>query len=485
MTKILIADDEKLIRAGIKKILEGSLGSSIEVLEAKNGRDAFELCTTSLPDILITDIRMPGMDGTELMEHLAVLPQKPAIIVLSGFDDFSYAQSAISSGALAYLLKPVDEKELLSAVEKALSGVRREQQQKNEEKLRSLISDGIMEAGSSFDVNEFSKTGVCCVSFASCLCNKNSVPVFENLRHYILDRKRNFMTVLFSEEDISRLEENLLALDEDTCYVAGISRPSSQITELRRLRHESFTAFLASFFAEKKRGVFKYTEELSVSDFTEADTAFNKVLASLDLLNDEEVRKNLKNMFNFDGIESEKRAETLHYIRNKIVNNLFNRYPRFNETDTYLYLKSLMIENIFQAESLAEWEAYVLDYILYLMELLKNSQGKYASITKAVAFISKHYKEDITMATVANHVSMNYTWFSEKFKEQMGLNFNDYLKRFRMEQAKRLLEMGTYKVYEVSAKCGFKDVKHFMKVFREMNGMSAGEWARVHTVTGD
>ena len=117
------------------------------------------------------------------------------------------------------------------------------------------------------------------------------------------------------------------------------------------------------------------------------------------------------------------------------------------------------------------------------MELLRNQQGKYAYITKAIAYINEHYKDEITMATVANYVSMNYTWFSEKFKEQMGVNFNDYLKRFRMERAKHLLEKGTYKVYEVAEKCGFKDVKHFMKTFREMNGMSAGEWSRLHSGT--
>ena len=139
-----------------------------------------------------------------------------------------------------------------------------------------------------------------------------------------------------------------------------------------------------------------------------------------------------------------------------------------------------MIENIDQAESLAEWKRYVFDYMMYLVELLRHQTGKYPYITKAIAFIGQHYSEDITMATVANYVSMNYTWFSEKFKEQVGVNFNDYLKKFRMEQAKHLLEMGTYKVYEVADKCGFKDVKHFMKSFREMNGMSAGEWSRTH-----
>ena len=80
---------------------------------------------------------------------------------------------------------------------------------------------------------------------------------------------------------------------------------------------------------------------------------------------------------------------------------------------------------------------------------------------------------------------MNYTWFSEKVKKQTGMNFNEYLKKIRMEHAKSLLEKGIYKVYEVASKCGFKDTKHFMKVFRQVNGMSAGEWAKIHGETSD
>ena len=140
-----------------------------------------------------------------------------------------------------------------------------------------------------------------------------------------------------------------------------------------------------------------------------------------------------------------------------------------------------MIENIISAHTLKEWKAYVLDYILYLLEILKNRQTKYPYITTAVQYIREHYHQNITMATVANYVSMNYTWFSEKFKEQMGVNFNEYLKRFRMEQAKHLLEKGTFRVYEVAEKCGFKDVKHFMKSFRELNGMSAREYGKLYS----
>src|SRR5574344_1590540 len=100
MITIVVADDEKLIRAGLKKILSESMGVPISVLEAKNGVEALDLCKKEQPDLIITDIRMPQMDGVELMKQLSSLSHHPAIIVLSGYDDFSYAKAAIQNGAV-------------------------------------------------------------------------------------------------------------------------------------------------------------------------------------------------------------------------------------------------------------------------------------------------------------------------------------------------------------------------------------------------
>ncbi|WP_191017272.1 response regulator [Treponema zioleckii] len=126
MPKILIVDDEKLIRAGIKKMLSNNYENSVVFLEAKNGIEALELCKTEFPDVMLTDIRMPGMDGVELMQNVSEMEKKPGIIVLSGFDDFSYAKAAIENGASSYILKPVDSQELIKAVNKALAGIRRD-----------------------------------------------------------------------------------------------------------------------------------------------------------------------------------------------------------------------------------------------------------------------------------------------------------------------------------------------------------------------
>lgn len=131
MITIVIADDEKLIRAGIKKIIEKSLAIPVCIIEAKNGEEALNICKEENPDLIITDIRMPKMDGIELMKNLSNLEEKPAIIVLSGFDDFSYAKEAISCGAISYILKPVDSQELITAINNAIASVNQEEKPRN------------------------------------------------------------------------------------------------------------------------------------------------------------------------------------------------------------------------------------------------------------------------------------------------------------------------------------------------------------------
>ena len=476
MTTIVIADDEKLIRAGIKKILTDEYGPSIVVKEARNGNEAYELCLAEQPEVLVTDIKMPGMDGVELMGKVKELSRKPSIIVLSGFDDFSYAKAAISSGASAYILKPVDTKELITAVNKALDSAREIEKNENEKSLRKLVDEGVSLDGLSFNSQDF-PGGMICVTVCGFHGEEFLRAALGNGIYYIIEQKKDNICVVTDASvcDIIRRDEKLSAC------VTGVSMTSSNASELRKLKRESFSAILQSFFSSPKHGLYYFDQGNGVTDFSEYDTRYEKVTASIDLLSAEEIKKSLDTLINFDDVEQDQKAECLRYVYNTVVNNLLKRYPKFNDTDTYLYLKSLMIENITQVDTIEEWKQYVVDYVLYLVELLRSQQGKYAYITKAIAYINRHYAENITMATVANYVSMNYTWFSEKFKEQVGVNFNDYLKRYRMEQAKKLLEMGTYKVYEVAEKTGFKDVKHFMKSFREMNGMSAGEWAKIHS----
>ena len=122
MTTLLIVDDESWVRDTIKTLVtrESSPFKDLEIKEAKNGIEALEFFKNNPPDLMITDMKMPGIDGKQLLETIEAKYTHLPIIVLSGYDDFVYAKQAIRSKVIEYLLKPVNEIELFQAIEKAL-----------------------------------------------------------------------------------------------------------------------------------------------------------------------------------------------------------------------------------------------------------------------------------------------------------------------------------------------------------------------------
>ena len=198
MITIVLADDEKLIRAGLKKILLDTIDIPLEIIEAKNGEEALQACKEKKPEILITDIRMPVMDGVELMKNLSAMEdkQKPAIIVLSGYDDFSYAKAAIQSGALSYILKPVDKKELITAVNSAIMDSLKIEKEKNEEKFRQIIEKGRLDDVSGLPEITI-KNGLRCIV----IYGRNSMAALEAVmkgrRYYVIEQTKNSVLIVY------------------------------------------------------------------------------------------------------------------------------------------------------------------------------------------------------------------------------------------------------------------------------------------------
>ena len=486
MITIVLADDEKLIRAGLKKILLENVDIPLEIIEAKNGEEALEQCRNKRPEILITDIRMPVMDGVELMKNISEMDDdtKPAIIVLSGYDEFTYAKAAIQSGAISYILKPVDKKELISAVNTAIMDCMKEEKLQNEIKFRQIIEKGRLDGVSGLPEITI-ENGLNCIV----IYGKNSADalakVMAGRRYYVLEQTKNSILIVFPYDGV-QVDYAPELLDT---YIVGISAPADDYSMLRIMRRQAITAAMQAFFDPesgaarsdgKRGGLYYYESQNHVSDFDVIDEEYEKMIGRCDIATADENQLDIERLFNLFGKDAKLNSEMLYYLYRKITSNMFTRYPGYTDSDMYLHIKSIMIENIFEYKKLSEWQGSVRDYVVYLAALLKQNTKESPYITEALEFIKTHFKKNINMAMVANQVSVNYTWFSEKFKEHLGVNFNEYLKRLRIEEAKKLLEKGCYKVYEVAERSGFSDVKYFMKIFREETGMSPSEWSAKH-----
>ncbi len=483
MIRVLIVDDEKLIRAGLIKTIRDNFSVPMKIFEAKNGKDALEIVKKEEPSLLITDIKMPIMDGIELMNQLGNMPCKPQIIVLSGFDDFSFAKAAIQNGALTYILKPVDKKELIAAINQAIGNFTKTEKKHTEELLKVIMEEGVHSIKQEEIAFDFAQ-GAYYVSVYGANCRNAVVAVLEKHKYYIIEEKRDYIGLLYSYNGTAVAYDEKL-LDE---VLIGVSGKGTNFSQLRALRKQSLTALLQSFFdkdtglplARRVNGMYFFDEEEELSNFTEIEEQYAKLASTLDISSSQEIQRNVKKLLSFEEASANANAQRLYFIHGKLISDLFVHYASLIKADIYLPSKTILVEDYAPHASLSAWISCVTDVLIYLGEILKQNTNESPYIAEALEYIQAHFTENISMAMVANHVSVNYTWFSEKFKEHTGINFNDYVKRLRIAEAKRLLQKSYYKVYEVAQKAGFTDVKYFMRVFRNATGMSPSEWAAKH-----
>lgn len=478
MTELIVADDEKNIRAGIIKILGESFPGQLRIREAKNGEEALSLAGESRPDIVITDIRMPKLDGVGLMRSLSAFERPPAIIVLSGYDDFAYAREAIRSGARAYILKPVDRNELIAVTAAAVADCERRRKSSVEEALRRIAREGRipgdLASGLLFPQSEF----LYALSFARPDCAQRAL-LFDRIEAlpfcYVVERSPSAIGCIVESGSLGALYEALAGLPHAT----GASRGFKNFSFLRTARKQAQIAACGYFFSGSSE--FEYSEPETDGRDSLLDDSLRKLSGIIPSGNAEQASDLVLAILDFSSVGNAEKSRRLWQIHEFLMTSIVDRYWDQSEKDMYFTLKTLMTGNLFGFASLEEYRRAAADLAFYIASRLRSGHEEYPFIAEALAYIAEHCTEDINMTVVANHVSVNYSWFSEKFKEQTGVNFNEYLKRLRIAEAKRLLEKGCYKVYEVSSLSGFGDVKHFMKTFKEETGYSPGEYRRLCT----
>jgi two-component system response regulator YesN len=231
-------------------------------------------------------------------------------------------------------------------------------------------------------------------------------------------------------------------------------------------------------FVAEPGAVFNCREGAPAFDRDRPYVRIQKVITSLSESEIEDLKRDVDNLFNLADIHPGNRAEYLYFLHRCLILQLTTYYGNYIDEDMYLCLKKIMLETPWDFASLPEWKKNINDFIIYLNLLRKKQRAHHSFVDDALLWIHEHFTEDISMTRAANQVSVNYTYFSEKFKEQTGCHFNEYISRLRINAARMMLETGYYNVSEVAARCGFKDEKYFGKIFKNLIGASPGEYRR-------
>ncbi|MCM1122205.1 MAG: response regulator [Eubacterium sp.] len=483
MKTVLIVEDEKMIRQGIRAMIQRS-GVPVEVImECGNGEMAWEILQSQKVDVMFTDIRMPKMTGIELVQRVQELPDKPVIVAVSGYADFSYAVEMLRMGVREYLLKPIErdklweimkklEEELARSHESSRTSKRLGHQQFKYLMLNEKITEEELytmqsEYESEFDLHAY-------YVYAS-----NPKEVRGEEENYIyLHNVEKYDIYLVPEKNAPFLLKNELAQE----YV-GISKLHGGIREMRAAYREAVDARRRAFCTNCMNCRAGEHRKHIPEDFVKQGQKFvseEMKLQRVQLLGTDKTEEIVKgwNGF-FYAVKNEWIApadfarcidDFLKDVRKTYRNMLADEEENLQKmADYYSY------------PALAVWQTEFMEWLLDLHERINSrfdTNKNQQKIKQAIDYIQENYDKDLNMAVVSNHISMNYSLFSYLFKEYTGSNFVNYLKEIRLQEAKRLLAETDLRIIEISARIGYDNEKHFMKIFKASCGVSPSEYRK-------
>lgn len=526
MYKLLIADDEIWIRERMaKEIAWSSINVQVAGV-AEDGREALELAEKLQPDIIISDIRMPEMDGVELMHALSERSSGSRMIILSGYDDFAYVKEALKFRAFDYVLKPVEDEVLLDIVKKCILVLALEREQKNSldrmraeaKKGRSLIKEKLLlslilgeyrdnEAIIDKDDQIYSAD----VLFRNCieanvhLCILVQIDCQEKTgSEYNLEQ---FITInIFSEIlssygilnyiFLSESEELLFLLSmkhgegkeikkklkDDLLGIKNMIKEKMQFTMAVGIGEACDSFWDISYAFTTAQNVFHYrkwlgtdyifdSESISLESKTMAKYSTAGLSVALTKGDLSEAEHELKDIF----IQISRKSEAGGYIlayRMAAV-DIGQEYYKYlaNKYDTN-YANMFRIELLNNLEKIESGEGILILINKYCskMDALPGKGKRIAD--KAIMYIAKYYMNPIALNDVADYLKLNPSYFCRVFKDETGTSFITFLQNYRIDKAIEYMKNPGYKIYQIGAMVGYENHQYFNKVFKSVKGIA-------------
>lgn len=533
--KVFLVEDEMVIRRGIKNSIDWEKEGYIFCGEASDGELAYPMIIKEKPDILITDIRMPFMDGLELCKLVKKELPNIKILILSGYDEFDYAKEAIRLGVTEYLLKPISSGKLLEALNGVSESIRREKEDKDlvrkymeemrentehekqkffEQMIASNLSMAdALETGKKYEMN-LSAGMYNLLLFRFTLGEENrkseellgeaeyAIEKLTERLEYVFEFQRGvegwaFLLMADNEEQMSeRVKELSKDLEEimknysTIAYFGGIGQPVARLRELEESFREAERALAARFTMELNRII-------SVEDIRMAqnvDTLDDIEITSFGEI--EKTRTMLEKFLN-NGAEDEIDEFVDVYINELPEENLKSVLMRqYIIMDAYIVMMSFCekiegIEGEMQAQSeelknsmktsqtLEEIKNYIRMLLKKIIGVRDTISGRrYSDIIEiAKDQIRKTYMSDeISLNTIAAEVGMSPSYFSSIFSKEMGKTFVEYLTEIRMDRAKELLMCSSMKTSEIGYEVGYKDPHYFSYIFKKTQNCTPKEF---------
>jgi two-component system response regulator YesN len=535
MIKLLIVEDEQTIREGLVQTIDWET-YGIEVCgQAGNGLEALERLQHSKPDIILTDIRMPKMDGLEFIRRARETNLDFEVILLSGYNDFEYAKQGIQLGALDYILKPCRPEDLLKFVLQAKRTIEEKQERKSayrelmqtwhknipllksqalsgwalhpkqplETRIALLkeLSMSIQAMNLHIGIVRFDQSGVPSkydeddqeiIRYAALnIIHETLSPVYKGQLEAFKDSNdllwcaniHHTPSLLELKTQMAVLQNNLERYLKVSVSI-GVGNRCQSIDQIHQSYLEALEAVESRFY-KGRGGIYFYSE---------VHQTYKK---SGGILNDPTIVTLESDMINLihtaqyaDAID---KTETwLDYIRScpqygrKEVNVKASAFivqlqklAHEHKVTTFEWKNNIInwMEQLPMIETFDDLSTIIKKIIQSLVEILKSQNPIHRTVQAALDIIHQRYHTNLTLDAVAKEVFVSNTYLSSLFKQELGINFLDYLHSYRVDLAKNLLR-DHYKVYAVARMVGYQEERHFSSTFKKWTGLTPSQYQR-------
>ena len=499
MKKVLIVDDDALVRMFLRQIIPWEDEGYTVVGDARDGEEALELAGQMQPDLVLSDVSMPTMDGVELVRRLRADGFGGGLIMLSCHDDFEYVKNAMQLGADEYLLKNHLSPDSLRAALAAVSGRRasagtptptmeklaqKGKRALQQEALERLLAEQPEEPPLLREAGFSARYRVCVVCllrmpsdaarlFELCcqIASAGDLPDVEAARvgphgcAFLLDLTGQPSELARQERARSlaaRVELGLKSyLQLETSM--GVSRSCSGAHAVSEALRQANEALVATFYGE---GTYWYgTAEAALSEAVPGDAArFREELPAL--LTGDTVTFEAA----FAGaLAAFARERTLPGVALRWLQACDAKAGIARTPKTYAAL-----------DRIASYQSCVAEYLLRMEALASQSLPRNLSpqIAAAVRYLQAHFAEPVTLSDAAAAAGFNPSYFSSVFKRELGVGFSEYLTDLRLVRVRQQLLEGGGTIKEIAQHAGFLDYRHFCKTFKKKTGLSPAEYRK-------
>jgi two component system response regulator len=539
MLKVFLAEDEFIIREGIKNNIDWQAHGYEFCGEASDGELAFPLIQKTRPDILITDIKMPFVDGLALSRLVKKELPETEIIILSGYEEFDYAKEAIQIGVARYLLKPINGETLLQEIDSVAEIILGKQKEKEiREKYQKEMEENSLR--DQMDLFQHLVTGDCSMeellSVAGKLDLKIMAPWYSIVLLKIQSMKHDYEeysgSIVVVDERIAKLaepehvlifdralegraflfkadsEDELLAYQKEYLgdvkevlssymnlrYFGGIGTPVNRLREIPASFEDASHAFAHRYLVAESC--------ILDSSLLMQEGAAEQEDFRISAVNPEQIDRTKMQEF----LRTGDLDEVVYFVDEffgkldggAMKSRIFRQYITMDAYFSIMdFLKGLglqkdEIEAPDQDSSILQDEKSAMDYIVRIMEKAlvlreKKASSRYEDVvSEVIHYIEDNYaQEELSLNLLASHVNFSPNHLSMIFSQQTGQTLIRYLTDYRMNRAKELLRCSSKKSSVISMEVGYKDPHYFSYLFKKTQGMTPTQYRGGRAAEGE